>query len=61
MQHYDQQVRDFRTPDNFDTEYTEHQHISDAKDPYHASNKCELVMQMLHYVHHWTALEMKYQ
>ena len=34
MQYYDQRVRDFRSPNNFDTEYTEHQHILDAKDPY---------------------------
>ena len=34
LQHYNQQIREYGTPDNFDTEYTEHQHISDAKDPY---------------------------
>ena len=51
MQHYDQQVRDFGCPGNFDTEYTEHQHISDAKDPYRASNKRVPVVQMLHYIH----------
>src|SRR5947209_6104186 len=27
------------TPDNYDTEYTEHQHIIDAKNPYRRSNK----------------------
>jgi len=61
MQHYDQHVRDFGSPDNFDTEYTEHQHISDAKNPYRASNKREPVMQMLRYVHRRTAIEMKHQ
>jgi hypothetical protein len=24
LQHYEQKVKDFGTPDNFDTEYTEH-------------------------------------
>jgi hypothetical protein len=61
MQHYDQRVRDFGSPGNFDTEYTEHQHILDAKDPYRASNKRDPVTQMLRYVHRRTAIEMKYQ
>ena len=61
MQYYDQQVRDFWSPDNFDTEDTEHQHISDAKNLYRTSNKCEPVMQMLYYVHCRTAIEMKHQ
>ena len=34
LQHYEQRVRDFGTPDNFDTEYTEHQYIVDTKQPY---------------------------
>ena len=34
MQHYDQQIQDFGTPNNFDIEYTEHQHITDTKEPY---------------------------
>ena len=51
MQHYDQRVRDYGSPGNFDTEYTEHQHIQDAKDPYRASNKRNLVTQMLRFVH----------
>ena len=61
MQHYDQRIRDFGTPDNFDTEYTEHQHISDAKEPYRASNKRDPVIQMLRFVHRRTTIEMKYQ
>jgi hypothetical protein len=61
MQHYDQRVRDFGSPGNFDTEYTEHQHILDAKDPYRASNKRDPVPQMLRFVHRRTATEMKYQ
>ena len=52
MQYYDQWVRDFGSLSNFDTEYTEHQHILDAKDPYWTSNKYDLVTQMLCYVHH---------
>ena len=61
MQHYDQRVRDFGSPANFDTEYTEHQHIPDAKDPYRASNKREPITQMLRFVHRRTAIEAKYQ
>jgi len=61
MQHYDQRIRDFGTPDNFDTEYTEHQHITDAKEPYRASNKRDPVPQMLRFINRRTAVEMKYQ
>src|SRR3954453_9506595 len=61
IQHYAQRVRDFGVPSNFDTEYTEHQHITDAKEPYRASNKREPIMQMLRFVHRRTAIEMKYQ
>ena len=34
LQHYEERVLMFGILDNFDTEYTEHQHITDAKDPY---------------------------
>ena len=34
LQHYKQRVKNFDTPDNFNTEYTEHQHIVDTKQPY---------------------------
>jgi len=61
MQHYEQRVRDFGNPDNFDTEYTEHQHIADAKDPYRSSNKRDPVTQMLRFVHRRTVIETKYQ
>ena len=61
MQHYEQRVKDFGVPGNFDTEYTEHQHIPDAKDPYRASNKRNPVEQMLRFVHRRTAIETKYQ
>src|SRR3954452_24929935 len=39
LQHYEEKIIMFGTPDNFDTEYTEHQHIADAKDAYKRTNK----------------------
>ena len=50
LQYYNQQIREYGTPDNYDTEYTEHQHILDAKEPYRASNRCEATPQMLGHV-----------
>src|SRR5579871_1193372 len=46
---------------NFDIEYTEHQHILDVKQLYRAINKYDPIPQVLCYVHHPTALEMKAQ
>ena len=42
-------------------EYTEHQHILDAKEPYRASNRHEATPQMLRHVQRRTAAEMKYE
>ena len=39
MQHYEEKIKMFGTPDNFDTEYTENRHIVDAKQPYKKTNK----------------------
>src|SRR5215469_15744319 len=61
LQHYSERVRMFGTPDNFDTEYMEHQHISDAKDAYKRTNKVNHVQQMVQYVERRSALEMKCQ
>ena len=61
LNHYHQQVRTYGTPDNFDTEYTEHQHIADAKMVYKRTNKINHLEQMVKHVQHRTALEMKLQ
>ena len=60
MQHYQQRVKDFGVPGNFDTETTEHQHKSDAKDPYRATNQRDPVEQMLRFIHRRTAILLKY-
>src|ERR1035438_903438 len=49
LQHYREYIQNFRTPDNFDTKYTEHQHIIDAKQPYLRTNKQYHVTQMIHH------------
>jgi hypothetical protein len=59
LQHYDQGVRDFGTPDNFDTEYTEHQHIIDTKQPYRRTNKRDPLPQMIKHVQRRMILEDK--
>ena len=51
----------FGTPDNFDTEYTEHQHIADAKDTYKKTNKVNPVQQMVKHIECRTALQLKLQ
>ena len=51
----------FGIPDNFDTEYTEHQHITDAKEPYKRTNKINPVQQMVKHMERKTALQLKYQ
>ena len=61
LRHYTERIISFGTPDNFDTEYTEHQHITDAKDPYRKTNKVNPVPQMVKYVERRTALQLKYQ
>jgi hypothetical protein len=58
--HYIPRVRTWGPPDNYDTEYTEHQHITDAKQPYKRTNKINPLQQMVKHVEHRIALEMKY-
>src|SRR4051812_48152634 len=52
-------VKDFGTPDNFDTEYTEHQHITDTKQPYRHTNKRDPLPQMIKHVQRRMVLENK--
>jgi hypothetical protein len=59
LQHYREYIQNFGTPDNFDTEYTEHQHIIDAKQPYLHTNKQNHVAQMIHHVECRMVLENK--
>src|SRR3954465_938774 len=59
LQHYEQRVRDFGTPDNFDTEYTEHQHIIDTKQPYRHTNKRDPLPQMIKHIQRRMVLESK--
>ena len=39
LAHYIPRIHTWSSPDNYDTEYTEHQHIADAKQPYRRTNK----------------------
>ena len=50
LQHYEERVLMFGTPDNFDTEYTEHQHITDAKYAYRKINKVNPIPQIVKYI-----------
>ena len=59
LAHYIPRIRTWGTPDNFDTEYTEHQHIKDAKEPYRKTNKIDPIRQMVKHVERRSALEMK--
>jgi hypothetical protein len=59
LAHYIPRIRTWGTPDNFDTEYTEHQHIVDAKQPYRKTNKINPIQQMVKHVERRSALEMK--
>src|SRR4051812_32998449 len=47
LAHYIPRIRTWSTPDNYDTEYTEHQHIADAKQPYRRTNKNSPLGQMV--------------
>src|SRR3954463_4726575 len=60
LQHYGQRTRDFGTPDNFDTEYTEHQHIIDTKQPYRRTNKRDPLPQIIKHVQRRMVLENKW-
>lgn len=59
LAHYIPRIRTWGTPDNYDTEYTEHQHIADAKQPYRRTNKNSPLGQMVMHVERRSALEMK--
>jgi len=61
LQHYERQTTDFGTPDNFDTESTEHQHITDAREPYLHTNKQDHIPQMIRYMQRTRVLQMKRQ
>src|SRR4051812_48523969 len=52
-------VKDFGTPNNFDTEYTEHQHITDTKQPYRHANKRDPLPQMIKHVQRRMVLKNK--
>jgi hypothetical protein len=59
MQHYAAQIKLYGTLDNYDSEYGEHQHITDAKEPYRRSNKRDPKAQMIHHIQRRTGLESK--
>jgi hypothetical protein len=61
LQHYDYKIKAFGTPDNFDTEYTENRHITDAKLVYKMTNKVDYEEQMVKHVHRRAALDLKKQ
>lgn len=58
LSHYINQVRRYGTPDNFDTEHMEHQHIS-VKDGYQRTNKRDPLPQMIKYFQRRSSLQMK--
>ena len=49
----------FGTPDNFDTEVTEHQHCTDVKIPYKRTNKRDPLPQIVKFVERRMALQDK--
>lgn len=59
LQHYSEWTRMFGTPDNFDTEITEHQHRIEVKLPYQRTNKREPTSQIVKFVERRTALDNK--
>jgi len=59
MQHCADQIKKYGTLDNYDSEYGEHQHITDAKVPYRRSNKRDAKAQMIKHIQRRTALETK--
>lgn len=60
LAHYISRIHTWGPPDNYDTEYTEHQHIQDAKQPYRRMNKINPLSQMVKHVEYRIALDMKY-
>ena len=59
LQHFSEATRRFGTPDNVDTEITEHQHRIDVKSPYRRTNKRNPLSQVVKFVERRTALEDK--
>ena len=61
LHHYDEKIKMFGTPDNFDTDYTENRYIVDAKQPYRKTNKVNYIKQMTRHVQHRMTVELKLQ
>jgi hypothetical protein len=59
LQHISESTRKFGTPDNTDTEVTEHQHRIDVKMPYRRTNKRNPLPQVVKFVERRIALEVK--
>jgi hypothetical protein len=59
LQHISESTRWFGTPDNADTEITEHQHRIEVKTPYRRTNKRNPLPQIVKFVERRTALEDK--
>ena len=57
--HIAESTRRFGTPDNFDTETTEHQHRVEVKVPYQRTNKRNPLSQIVKFVERRTAFEDK--
>jgi len=59
MAHYVSRIREWGTPDNYDTEFTEHQHIN-SKKMYKKTNRINAERQMAIHAQRRMALEMKF-
>ena len=59
LQHISEATKRLGTPDNFDTEVTEHQHRTDVKIPYQRTNKRDPLPQIIKFIERRTALEDK--
>ncbi len=59
LSHISESTRKFGTPDNVDTEITEHQHRIDVKAPYRRTNKRDPLPQVVKFVERRTAFEDK--
>jgi hypothetical protein len=59
LQHVSESTRRFGTPDNADTEITEHQHRTDVKVPYQRTNKRDPLPQVVKFVERRSAFEDK--
>ena len=57
--HIAESTRKFGTPDNFDTETTEHQHRVEVKMPYQRTNKRNPLPQIVKFIERRTAFEDK--